>query len=297
MWMTGPESVDASGVAMSAADFFARLEQFDRQATRGVCFTGRYRCRYVCWGAGPPLVIVHGLVDQARSFGVMMSALVHRFTCVAYELPNGRDDGARLGCYRHADLVADLLALLDHLGLEQVAVLGSSFGSTIALRAMLDAPNRITHGVLQGGFARRPLKPLELALARLARPWPGRLGDVPGRLTLLHWLNRPAFVAADPAVFDFFKRSNADAPIHAVAQRALMLHRLDLRPLLPAIRQPLLLIGGDRDAIVPKPCELELLAALPKARRVEIPRCGHYPQFTHPLVMARSTEDFLTSTA
>ena len=56
----------------------------------------------------------------------------------------------------------------------------------------------------------------------------------------------------------------------AVAQCAVTLHRLDLRPLLPSIRQPVLLICGDCDPLVGKKCEEDLQRGLPNAslRRV-----------------------------
>src|SRR5262245_28401189 len=104
------------------------LERFEREAVRGLCDTGRYRCPYYTWGEGPPLVFVHGLSDDATSFALTISLLSRHFRCIAYDLPGGVGDGARLGRYRHADLVADLFALLDHLGVRQGYLFGSSFG-------------------------------------------------------------------------------------------------------------------------------------------------------------------------
>src|SRR5581483_233195 len=93
----------------------AALAAFDREARPGTLDTGRYRMPYFVWGAGPPLVFIHGLADLAKSFVPVMAALRRDFTCVGYELPAGGPDGARLGAYRHRHLVADLIALLDHL--------------------------------------------------------------------------------------------------------------------------------------------------------------------------------------
>ncbi|MBY0456999.1 MAG: alpha/beta hydrolase, partial [Gemmataceae bacterium] len=73
-----------------------------------------------------------------------------------------------------------------------------------------------------------------------------------------------------------------------------MLDKLDLRPLLPAIRTPILLIGGDRDRIVPFGREAVLLHALPDVRRVEFAACGHYPQYTHPGATAREIMTFFS---
>jgi pimeloyl-ACP methyl ester carboxylesterase len=54
-----------------------------------------------------------------------------------------------------------------------------------------------------------------------------------------------------------------------------------------------LLVGGDRDPVVARCCEEELLAGLPNAGRVELAGCGHVPQFTHPEALAQVTRRFL----
>jgi pimeloyl-ACP methyl ester carboxylesterase len=250
--------------------------------------------RYVSWGGGPPLVIIHGLADVARSFAPVMARLADRFTCVAYELPNGLDDGAALGRYTHPHLVADLFALLDHLHITRTAILGSSFGSTIALAALAAAPGRFPRAVVQGGFARRPLKFWERRLALPARYWPGRFHDMPFRARVMRRLEWAAFQHSPEEVYRFYQRNNGLTPIRAAALRGILLHRLDLRPKLPHVRTPVLMIGGDRDGIVPRVYEAEVEAGLPDVRRVEFSPCGHYPQYTHPGPMADAIRAFLT---
>src|SRR6266481_4077734 len=149
------------------------LRRFEREAVRGTCDTGRYRCPYYTWGSGPPLVFVPGLADDSRFYLLPISLLAERFRCIAYDLPIGRGDGARLRQYTHADLVEDLFALLDHLGVSRSYVYGSSFGSTITLAALRSRPERLPRAILQGGFAWRPLALAEGMLARLACYWPG----------------------------------------------------------------------------------------------------------------------------
>jgi pimeloyl-ACP methyl ester carboxylesterase len=278
----------------AADDLPAVLARFAGEARHSAFHTGRYRLRFVTWGNGPPLVILHGLADVARSFAPVMARLADRYTCVAYELPNGLDDGAALGRYTHPHLVADLLALLDRLNLARTAVLGSSFGTTIVLAALAAAPDRFTRAVLQGGFARRPLRFWERRLALPARYWPGRFRDVPLVERVIRRLEQAAFQSAPDEVRRFFHDNHGETPIRAAALRALLLHRLDLRPTLPHIRTPVLMIGGDRDRIVPREYEAEVEAGLPDVRRVEFTPCGHYPQYTHPGPMADAIRAFLS---
>jgi pimeloyl-ACP methyl ester carboxylesterase len=240
------------------------------------------------------LAFIHGLADMARSFVLVMHALREHFTCVAYELPAGGTDGARLGAYRHRHLVADLHALLDHLGFSRSYVFGSSFGSTIALAAMYDQPHRIPRAVLQGGFACRPLARWERNLCSFVRYLPGPMSTLPLRSRLTYPAERQRF-ADHKDLWDFLQSNNGSQMKAAVARRGLMVPDIDLRPLLPQIRQPVLMLCGAHDPIVPTACEGPLLEGLPHVERVEFPDCGHFPQYTHAPLVAELVRRFLTA--
>ncbi len=276
-------------------ELFCALARSDAEAVHGSFPTAGYRYRYLTWGTSdrPPIVFVHGMADRSRSFAMVMARLVDAgFRCIAYELPNSLDDAANLGMIRHADLAADLLALLDHLNVPVANLVGSSFGTTIALRALALFPNRFRSAVLMGGFARRPLLRIERGLSRLARYWTGRMADLPFREFVMRRFEGGQFDGCPTEIYDFLLWSSGDTPCRAAARRTLLIDKLDLRPLLAEVRHPILMIGGDRDVIVPLPCELELHAGLPNVRRVEFSPCGHYPQYTLPGPTADAIRDF-----
>jgi pimeloyl-ACP methyl ester carboxylesterase len=269
------------------------LERFHREAVLGVCDTGRYRCQYYTWGEGPPLVCVPGLADNGLSFVQPLALLSRRFRCIAYDWPTGEGDGAQLAGYRHGDFVADLLALVDHVGANSAYLVGFSFGSTIALAALEAQPARLPRAVLLGGFARRRLAPAEVLLASLARYWTGPLRRLPLWRRILHMSHADDFARREPALWDFYLRRYGALPMSALARRALVLHQVDLRSLLPSICQPVLLICGDADPLVNKLCEAELLTGLPNALRVELADCGHMAIFTHAEAVADVVATFL----
>ena len=269
------------------------VARWKAEAVPGDCATGRYRCRYYDWGDGPPVVFVHGLSDRAVSFAAVMSRLAGSFRCIAYELAEGGPDGARVRRYRHEDYAADLIALCDHLRLGRADLFAASFGTTVALRAVHDHPARFGKAVLQGAFARRPLDRQERALALLAGFLPLRMSHLPGYARVNAEVNKPQFYDAPADVWEWFLANSGSARCPAVGRRGRLINGLDLRPLLPAVRTPLLLVGGDADRTVPKEYELEVLAGVPGARRVELAGCGHFPQFTRPGETARLVGEFL----
>ena len=288
-------------VFATAAELTAAVAGFDRHARRGVCVTPRYRLAYADWGAagaGPPVVFVHGLSDQARSFALVMRKLVAAgLRCVAVELADGAGDGAVLGRYKHRHHADDVVCLLDHLGVPQADVFASSYGSTVALSGLIRHPARFRRAVLQGGFARRPLIAAERNLSRLARFCPGRVGDIPFRVRGAAKLDGPQFAGAAPEVYRFMLQCSGRTPIRVVGLRALLLDTLDLRPGLPGVVAPVLMLGGDRDPVVPRHWEAEVEALVPGVRRVEFTPCGHYPQYTLPGPTAAETVAFLAPAA
>jgi pimeloyl-ACP methyl ester carboxylesterase len=301
---TCTENASATGVCVNdralrvetppAVPLAHALKAWEGEARFGTCDTGRYRARYFVWGAGPPLVFVHGLADRAKSFILVMEPLRRHFTCVGYELPDGVGDGARLGAYRHRHLVADLFALLDHLALPRSYLLGSSFGSTIALAALHAAPDRLPRAVLQGGFAYRRLARWEHLICSFGRYWPGPLATLPLRDRLNYPADARSFQSAPPEHRTFLVTNSGEVSKAATARRGLMVPGIDLRRLLPTIRQPVLMVCGDDDPIVPRACEGPLLDGLPHVERVEFPNCGHYPQYTHAPLLAEVVRRFLT---
>jgi pimeloyl-ACP methyl ester carboxylesterase len=275
--------------------FAEAMRRFENEAVHGTCDTGRYLCHYFKWGSGPTLVCVPGLADDAQCFVMLMAHLSRHFSCLVYDWPTGETDHACLSHYRHADLVADLLALLDHVGARQAFPLGYSFGSTIALAAMHAQPDRFPRTVLLSGFARRRLAPAEYLLASLARYWHGPLHRLPLRQWVLHTNHHREFAQHPSEVWDHYIQRTGSLPMPALARRSLILHRVDLRSLLPRIRQQVLLICGDCDPLVNKQCEAELLTGLPNVARVELAHCGHLAVFTHSELLAEVAAEFIAA--
>jgi pimeloyl-ACP methyl ester carboxylesterase len=275
-------------------DLTEAQRRFAREAVPGRCDTGRYQMPYYSWGDGPPLVFIHGVCDSSQSFLMTISRLAAHFRCIAYDLPAGRGDGAVLRRYTHDDLVTDFWALLDHLGLRQSYVLASSFGATIAIKALSAHPERLPRAILQGGLAHRRLRRAELFLARLGRFLPGTVAWLPGREKILRAVNKGLFDHRPPEVWRYFIECTARPRVAAFAAQALWLHGVDVRPLLTQVPQPVLLVCGDRDRVVPLPYQEVLLDGLPSAGRVVIEGCGHVPSYTHPEVFAEVVRQFLT---
>jgi pimeloyl-ACP methyl ester carboxylesterase len=141
-----------------------------------------FRHHYVAEGAGPPLVLIPGLlmsiarwreigyIDEfARDFRVLaVDPLGHGLSDKPHE---SRD-------YRIEDCAADVTAVLDHEGVDQAHFWGYSRGATIAVAVAAAAPERVRSLVIGGGAlylrpASRtpPPRRVEMAAALRAGDW------------------------------------------------------------------------------------------------------------------------------
>src|SRR4051812_9651089 len=108
-------------------------------------------------GAGPPVCLIHSGVCDRRMWEAQWPALAERFRVVRPDMRGFGESPLGDGALDHA---SDVLALLDELGMQRLALLGSSLGGRVALEVAAREPARVTRLVLLcPGF--RDLEPSE----------------------------------------------------------------------------------------------------------------------------------------
>ncbi|RIQ10893.1 alpha/beta fold hydrolase [Jiangella rhizosphaerae] len=92
-------------------------------------------------GSGPVVVLVHGALGDRRMWDHQFAALASRHRVVRYDWRGHGESGDAAGEFAHH---ADLLGLMDALGIERAALAGNSYGGAYALDVALAAPERVT---------------------------------------------------------------------------------------------------------------------------------------------------------
>ena len=136
----------------------------------------RLTLRYAEWGdaAQPLLILVHGGLDQKRSWDWIAPTLADRYRIVAPDLRgHGESDWVSDGDYGVMDHVYDLASLIDHLGAETLTLVGHSLGGNICLRYTGLFPARVEKLVAIEGLGRSPKMIAEF----LAKPIDERLRE------------------------------------------------------------------------------------------------------------------------
>jgi len=116
--------------------------------------SGGVKIAYVEAGAGPPVVLVHGLYSSAQMNWFMpgiFQTLAEHDHVVALDLRGHGDsdkpaDDASYG----QPMVEDIVALMDHLHIAKAHVVGYSLGGIIVMKLMIDHPDRVISGTLGG---------------------------------------------------------------------------------------------------------------------------------------------------
>jgi pimeloyl-ACP methyl ester carboxylesterase len=262
------------------------------------------RTHYQQLGSGPDVVLLHGLGGNLASWYLGAAPLLatdHRVT--AYDLRGHGLSTQTPGGYSTSELGADLVALLDSLGIGHAALVGHSYGAAIALHAAALHPDRIDRVVAADAYlpcfeprfdVRRELRARRATRALLRRGF-----DVPADLPkvtygLLDELRRApgASVGDGAGAFPWTSlERSADRWRRLRAETRILPELYDASlsaPLLRGTRAPVLATYGARSRLTAASLR-GLRSMLPTLEVVVIPEAGHL----HPLVQPQRFADHI----
>ena len=238
-------------------------------------------------GDGPVVVLSHGLLMNRSMFAPQVAALRDAYRVVAWD-ERGHGEAEHEGTWTYWDSARDVLALMDHLGVEQAVLGGMSQGGFLSLRAALLAPDRVRALVLldtQAGPEDPEVVPL---YAGMAQAWAAD-GSDPATL---------GFAAATilgPAEHGPWVAFWEQLPPHRATQvMHPLLEREDITDRLGEITCPALVVHGSIDAAIPVAMAQALADGLPGAPPlVVVEGGGHAANLSHPEPVNAAVRAFL----
>jgi pimeloyl-ACP methyl ester carboxylesterase len=251
-------------------------------------------------GAGTPLVFSHEFAGSHESWEPQARFFGRRYRVITYNHrgypPSTIPDDA--GSYSEEHLVADLLGLLDYLGIEKAHIAGLSMGGAVALKFGIAHPDRCLGVVVAGAGSGADnhdewVQTGEATARRFEQDWAtvsAEYGRGPTRVQLL---------SKDPRGWQEFARLfGAHSPAgSAHTFRGVQLKRRTIYEVEDELRRmqpPVLIMVGDED----EPClnpALFMKRRIPNAGLVVLPKSGHGINLEEPELFNRAVLDFLTA--
>jgi 2-hydroxy-6-oxo-octa-2,4-dienoate hydrolase len=260
---------------------------------------GGLRTNYLEQGEGQPVVLLHGSgpgVTAYANWRLTLPSLAQRFRVVAPDLMGfGFSERPADAAYGVARWTRQVVDLLDALGLEQVSLVGNSFGGGIALRVATEHPERVDRLVLMGSVG-------------VPFPLTQGLDDVWGYEPSLESMRRllDVFAHSRELVTDELAEVRYRASTEPGFQES-------FRAMFPAPRQrwvdamvvdedavrslphETLVVHGREDRVIPLSNAHRLLELVPRAQLHVFGRCGHWTQIEWAEDFNRLVGDFLAA--
>jgi len=265
------------------------------------------RFHYLTWGdpKHPLLVCLHGLRSYGRTFSGLAAVLQDRFHILALDQRGrGETDWDPARSYFTPTYVADLEALVAHLGNPRFHLLGHSMGGMNALLYAQRNPGRLLSLVLEdsGPEAHANISPgLERIIGELQKT---PLAFADRAAARAFWRSvRPG--VTDEAIESRVENSMVERDGQIVWRhdqegiaacriaQAQAKERLDLWPAIDTIDCPTLVVRGARSDYLDAARVAQMCARNPKVSAQEVSGAGHYVHDDDPVEFNRIVSDFL----
>jgi len=249
--------------------------------------------------SAPPVLCMPGLARNARDFEMLAPHVAQHRKTIVIEF-RGRGESAYAKdpmTYVPLTYVQDVVALLDELGIDRFATIGTSLGGLVSMLMAATLPGRLVGAVLNDVGPE-----LETAGLDRIRDYIGAGGSQP---TWMHAAR--AFAELNGAIYPHYgvhdwlrltKRTHRLTPEGRIVtdydkQIAAPLRApggegaFDLWPVYHALGDvPLLILRGELSDILARSAGEKMVAALPQARFVEVAGVGHAPTMDEPEALA-----------
>ena len=237
-------------------------------------------------GDGPVVVLSHGFLMDQSMFAPQVKAVAPEFRMMTWDQRGHGGTPAR-GPFSYWDSARDLLALLDHLGVQRAVLGGMSQGGFVSLRAALLAPGRVRGLILIDTQASQEDPAVAPAYEPMHEVWreqgPGPVQEVCSSMIL----------GTRPWDRWYAKWAATDIEQFTPAFRCLM-DRDDITGRLGEIGCPALIVHGTADAAIPLAKAEELRDGLGGSARLAVIEGGtHASNMSHPAEVSAEMLTFL----
>ncbi|HSP21862.1 MAG TPA: alpha/beta hydrolase [Planococcus sp. (in: firmicutes)] len=240
-------------------------------------------------GEGPPLLLLHGLTSSHAMFYREMNFFKKKFRVIALDA-RGHGKSTKPLKFTLDDHINDAAALIRHLGLQSLSVIGVSMGSYIAQGIAIELPERINKLVLVATKSHGEQSSMEELFNRYKEEFQG--------LNIVEKLQKSSqFMFHDQEKVNRWLEKTAEngegltGREQTIASAALV--DFDFRPTLAKLQAETLVISGSHDGLNPPAKGRETAEFIPDAVFMEFKHSGHAPNVEQARLFLGITDNFL----
>jgi len=240
-------------------------------------------------GERPVFVLLHGSLFNAFTWNESMDTFAEYGDVVAYDQPPyGLSEKLVAGEWTDANpytpeaAVEQLFGFLDEMEIDNVILVGHSYGGSLAVQAALAHPDRVDAIILVDPAV---YVDEEMPGWLMNLPQVRRIGPLFSRMLATNdAFMRQMYLNSDPIMAERMPLTRIQTQVEdwdVAFWEYLRVWQVDVDELasrIPELEQPVFVLSGDSDAIVPISDSQRITDELPNAEFASLPSCGHVPQ-------------------
>jgi 3-oxoadipate enol-lactonase len=237
-----------------------------------------------------PMLVMSSALGTTRAMWDSQHPLAAQFSLLLYDHRGLGESPAPPGPYTIAELGADLVVLLDNLGVRSVSFCGVSLGGMVGLWLAAHHPERISRLVAMCALAR--LQPASRYVERAATVRAGGIEPIAAAVAA-RWFT-PRFAEKHPATLAHFTETLAGMSAEGYASCCEAIASCDLRTEIHRIDARTLIIAGAEDPIIAASSAVMFGASFRDASVAVVPDAAHLVNVEQPDMVNRLVLDHLT---
>jgi non-heme chloroperoxidase len=230
--------------------------------------------------SGLTVLLLPGPTDSWRSYQPILDLLPRGVRAIAVSQRGHGESGKPDTGYRVEDFAADVVPLLDALGVERAVLAGHSGSCLVARRVALDHPDRVGGLILEASPT--TLRD-DLQLLRFVQSVVSELDDPISAEFVRSFVVNTSSESVPADLIELLVSENLALPARVWQQTFAGLLEYDDQTELPLIEAPTLLVWGDADALVSREMQDRLVGSIPDANLLVYPGVGHTPRWDDPM--------------
>ena len=235
------------------------------------------------------VLFLPGPTDSWRSYRPVLDLLPQELRAISVSQRGHGDSDKPATGFAVEDFAADVMPLLDALGVERSVLTGHSGSCLVARRVALDRPDRVAGLVLEAS----PTTLVgDIRLSGFVESVVSHLVDPISSDFARTFVADTSSEKVAPDLVDLLAEELLKVPAHVWSETFAALLRYDDMTELPLIGTPTLLVWGDADSLVTRQMQEHLANSIPRADLLVYPGVGHTPRWEEPGRFSRDLVSF-----